>query len=559
MEDEWLESPTKVKKERKDRRRRQRRAPQASPSLSEIYLSPTPTQAVIVTPERSSNKITGFWSIADNAKETPEPTQLLKNINDDWDDMTKDYTHRAGNLQEYLLEKNPKEMCPNTAPTRLDLIRFKLNLIEALSKCKGAVGLDGGHVYLILTETEYRNWIGDPQACLPAKPTVPELPTKEADMTSAKAFFIKRAETALTLHMEYEQQTKDILERKFPNGTIGLRDYTGKVPYSTPPSTILANIYTKVKDDMEDNQLYMEVVTGMMEQAYAPGKNGAAVYFQEMDDNQHLLYELGRAKLPNSLLVPKAQEAFHAQHELKDMTKIAGKWKQLVKDNDYKPETKEYWDAFKEHYRQELKLLFMQMSDKKTKGKAQYSADTMWKHNIQEELDATREELDSVSIALRTALSEPSSLNKKTTTPTTVTIPTAALSTVGSAMTPGTFQGQGLEHLTAALVTALQAANGNQCFSPLHQGQSKSKSKVEQPWRQWNQYCWSCGVQLNHNSATCKHPRQGHENHLTATFEDQQGGNTKRDHLWGKWCGPDINIYNEKGDTTKWERPKANN
>ena len=131
-------------------------------------------------------------------------------------------------------------------------------------------------------------------------------------MTSAKAFFIKRAETALALHKEYEQQTKDILERKFPNGTIGLRDHTGKVPYCTPPSAILTNIYTKVKDDMEDNQLYMEVVTGMMEQTYTPGKDGAALYFQEMEDNQHLLCELGQAKLPNSLLVPKAQEAFHA-------------------------------------------------------------------------------------------------------------------------------------------------------------------------------------------------------------------------------------------------------
>ena len=245
----------------------------------------------------------------------------------------------------------------------------------------------------------------------------------------------------------------------------------------------------------------------------------------------------------------------HKKHyDIKDMTKVAGKWKQLVKDNDYKPDTKEYWDAFKDHYERELKLLFMQMSDKKTKGKAQYSADTMWRHNVQDELDATREELDTVSVALRTVLSEQASLNK-TATPTTVTIPTAALSTVGSALTPGTFQGQGLEQLTAALVAALQANNSTQC-QPSH---PQSKPKTEQPWRQWNQYCWSCGVQLNHNSATCNHPRQGHENHLTATFEDQQGGNKKRDHLWGKWCGPDINIYNEKGDTIKWDRPKADN
>ena len=562
MEDKWLESPTKVKKDKKDRRRQQRE--QANTTPNNTNLPSTPEQAIIVTPERSKDKITGFWSLHDN--EAPEPTDNSgeeepprTTVSDHWDidDMTETNTHHTGNLQKYLLEKNPEEMRPNTAPTRLDLIRFKLNLVEALAKCKGAVGLDGGHAYLILSESEYRNWIGNPLAYLPTKPIVPQLPIKESDMTSAKAFFIKRAETALTLHKEFEQQTKDVLERKFPNGTIGLRDHTGKVPYSTPPSVIIDNIHTKIKDDMEDNQLYMEVVTDMMEKAYTPGKNGAAVYFQDMDDNQHLLVELGQAKLPNSLIVPKAQEAFHAQHDLKDMTKIAGKWKQRVKDNDYETDTKEYWDAFKNHYEQELKLLYKQMSDKQTKGKARYSADAMWRHNIQDELDATREELDSVSIALRTAINEQANLNK-TTTPSTVTVPTAALSTVGSALTQPTFQGQGLDRLTAALVAALQATNGSQCQPPQPQGQPKNKVKMEQPWRQWNQYCWSCGVQLNHNSATCKHPKQGHDNHLSATYEDQQGGNTKRNHLWGKWCGPDINIYNEKGDTTKWNRPKAN-
>ena len=552
MEEKWLESPTKIKKDKKDRRRRQHEVEQA------ITISPKPT--IIVTPERSSNKTTGFWSITGNEViETPVPPRKPNNStdNDTWydDDMAEDNVHHTGNLLEYLLEKNPKEMCPNTAPTRLDLIRFKLNLIEALSKCKGAVGLDGGHVYLILSEGEYQDWIGDPQAHLPTRPTVPQLPNEEADMTSAKAFFIKRAEAALTLHKEYEQQTKDILERKFPNGTIGLRDRTGKVPYNTSASTILTNLYSKVKDDMEDNQLYMEVVTDMMGKTYTPGKNGAAIYFQDMDDNQHLLCELGQSKLPNSLLVPKAQEAFHAQHDLKDMAKVVSKWKQLVKNNGYKTDTEEYWQVFKTHYEHELKLLFLQMNDKRSKGKAQYSTDTMWRHNIQDELDATREELDTVSVALRTVLSEQASLNK-TTTPTTVTVPTAALSTVGSALTPGTLQGQGLEQLTAALVAALQTTNSNQCQPT---SRPHGKPKAEQPWRQWNQYCWSCGVQLNHNSASCKHPRHGHENHITATFEDKQGGNTKRDHLWGKWCGPDINIYNQKGDTTKWDRPKVNN
>ena len=491
MEDEWLESPTKVKKDKKDKRRRAKQAPTTSLSGH-----------TIVTPERSSNKVTGFWSIADINKETPKPLTALNDndsdhdsyvpVNDDskdgtphksenseeppdppepttthrdndWDyDMIDDKTSPIGHLMDYLLEKNPKELIPNTAPTRLDLIRFKLNLVEALSKCEGSTELEGGHAYLILSETEYRDWIGNTQASLPTKPTVPALPEKAEDMTSAMVFYIRRAKTARALHKAYEQQTKDILERKFPNGSIGLRDHTGKIPYGTTALTILKNIYSKVKDDMEDNQLHMEIVTGIMGKTYTPGKDGAAIYFQDIEDDQHLLRELNRTILPYSLLIPKAQEVFHTQHELKDMTKIACKWKQLVNDNTYLPETTESWEAFKEHYKHELKLLHMQLTDKQSKGKARYSADTTWRHNMQDELDATREDLDTVSVTLRSVLSEQASMHKPNA-PTTVTVPTAALSTVGSALTPGTLQGGGLEQLTAALVAALQASNGNQC------------------------------------------------------------------------------------------------
>ena len=142
--------------------------------------------------------------------------------------------------------------------------------------------------------------------------------------------------------------------------------------------------------------------------------------------------------------------------------KIASKWKLLIADKSLQPESKNYWETFKVHYERELKCLFLQLTDKQTKGRAHYSADREWKLSMQDELDATREDLDTVSVALRTVLSEQASMNKHNA-PTTVTVPTAALSTVGSALTPGTHQGQGLEQLTAALIAALQSSNGSQC------------------------------------------------------------------------------------------------
>ena len=176
---------------------------------------------------------------------------------------------------------------------------------------------------------------------------------------------------------------------------------------------------------------------------------------------------------------------------------------------------------------------------------------------MQDELDATREDLDTVSVALRTVLSDQASY-KKPTAPTTVTVPTASLSTVGSALTPGTQQVQGLEQLTAALIAALQSSNGSQCKrEPTRQRQPPKQGNATDtpPWRQWQQYCWSCGVQLSHNSETCKHPRAGHIS--TATYDNQQGGNARRNHLWEKWCGPDIGIYMNKGDNEVWDKKET--
>ena len=60
-------------------------------------------------------------------------------------------------------------------------------------------------------------------------------------------------------------------------------------------------------------------------------------------------------------------------------------------------------------------------------------------------------------------------------------------------------------------------------------------------WKQWKYNCYSCGVNLNHD--TRNHPKSrpklpDHDDHLDATFQDQQGGNAKKNHLWLKWYNP---------------------
>mmetsp|Transcript_27576 Transcript_27576/g.57792 ORF Transcript_27576/g.57792 Transcript_27576/m.57792 type:complete len:157 (+) Transcript_27576:468-938(+) len=62
------------------------------------------------------------------------------------------------------------------------------------------------------------------------------------------------------------------------------------------------------------------------------------------------------------------------------------------------------------------------------------------------------------------------------------------------------------------------------------------------PWRQWKYWCYSCGTNLSHNTIDCHRTKNQLPDHdqfkTTATRDNPQGGNSKKDHLWLKWCDP---------------------
>ncbi len=48
---------------------------------------------------------------------------------------------------------------------------------------------------------------------------------------------------------------------------------------------------------------------------------------------------------------------------------------------------------------------------------------------------------------------------------------------------------------------------------------NNKKYQINLPWRQFNKYCYKCGVNLHHNSITCKKRSTGHKN--DATFDNK--------------------------------------
>jgi len=57
------------------------------------------------------------------------------------------------------------------------------------------------------------------------------------------------------------------------------------------------------------------------------------------------------------------------------------------------------------------------------------------------------------------------------------------------------------------------------------------KSPQEKVWKQWKHWCYRCGTNVTHAS-------RGHDNHLDATKDKPQGGNSTKDKFRMKWCAP---------------------
>ena len=67
-------------------------------------------------------------------------------------------------------------------------------------------------------------------------------------------------------------------------------------------------------------------------------------------------------------------------------------------------------------------------------------------------------------------------------------------------------------------------------------GRNNGRTKGNGECRQFNQCSSSCGVNLSHPGKDCKTKKHWHND--AATFQNQMGGNSKKDHKWMKFLDP---------------------
>ena len=88
----------------------------------------------------------------------------------------------------------------------------------------------------------------------------------------------------------------------------------------------------------------------------------------------------------------------------------------------------------------------------------------------------------------------------------------------------------------ATLTNTLKNGNYGGTSTANTGGRSRVNRTGDSKCQQFNQYCSSCGVNLSHPGKDCKTKKHWHND--AATFQNQMGGNSKKDHKWMKFLDP---------------------
>ena len=76
-------------------------------------------------------------------------------------------------------------------------------------------------------------------------------------------------------------------------------------------------------------------------------------------------------------------------------------------------------------------------------------------------------------------------------------------------------------------------------------------------WRQWNSFCFTCGVNLHHHTKDHDEKRRGpkrdgHDDNHAATPTDLRGGNGDKNWLWKLYCDPETKrAFHANGEKAK--------
>jgi len=437
-----------------------------------------------------------------------------------------------------LLKEAKANMVPITEPTKVDIVTFRRCVASALTRCASATLSKGGHAFLILDESDYRNRLQDQKAALP---TMPKTPIRPDDTANKHQWYTYKYNVKVYEQSEaYDQQVKELIIAKFPGGLTGKKDKEGYLPINLTAKEALGYIEGKLRDNAQTNACFRRVLLDVMQRSHVRAANGAEDWFKAAEDNRMMAKELGFPYIAYHIIMSSAEEAFRESgFDKESVYKIDAEWKRLMQIKNYKVDSDECYEEFKDHYNKGLSLLYIHDDKKQSANLAGVLEDRMADMELdmgqlfvnQKALSSERRDRD---IDNQTAA----------TTPSTINVPKGD-GTAASSVTTEQFRNME-ERLATSMKASIVAA---MAAAPTNGNNNRRESGREKVWKQYTEWCYSCGVNLSHITKDHKGGRRssGHNDHLNATRTDPQGGNMKKDHLWHKWNSPEGKICDTCG------------
>ena len=313
---------------------------------------------------------------------------------------------------------------------------------------------------------------------------------------------------------------------------------------SLPPSVTARAAFDYIEEmtgaTTTGNMRHQELLQSLINQEYEPGISTAELYFNRCETNQHRINAIGVAIIPDAQIMVGAQLAFCKVVDSTVMQLIDNARTTHSTTTLYSPPGLTYCN-FKAHYCKGLREHYnnMQVSRGNRKNQA-YAVDALSDtvSQLQNKLSITQDNVCSIANTQDQMLAQPEAHS-------TQYVPSVVSATTAS--TPSGLAHSAIDNRLDKIEGLIQQLvqhqlQGNQNNTRNNSRRGTIRGDPNGPWRQWKYWCYSCGTNLSHNSNECHRTKNQLPDHdrfkATATKDNPQGGNSKKDHLWLKWCDP---------------------
>lgn len=416
--------------------------------------------------------------------------------------------------------------------------------------------LDGGMLYILEERRMHTKQIGTTNVTNSdgsvTKYKLPDFPKKleYKSTTNRGEQSLYNTDLAYYKHtMFWNQEAIDWIQKKYSKALLDKEIDHGVLLLNLTAQEAFDHIKAKVKSEDVVQLEFKDIMKQHLNMTYTPNAYGAEGYFKHATKLQDDINRLDIGlKLPDGYIMACAMSDFkRSGHDKNQVAMIITKWKTklaitgtgAIKDEDK-------FTCFQEHFNVGLKDLYCN-DDTGTTDVANQAIDA--KLSAIKERQAKQDEnmlqLHNNQLAVRAE--------------STSNVPPAemigeiihqlkakGLLQANASATPSNADATAIAR-AATLLQQAQGAVATQPAAPTSNATASSSNGAERPkdpandtdWQQYKYWCYSCGVNLTHDSGNCPPNRCRRCHDANATNANPgTGANTKRNNLWELWFHP---------------------